>query len=159
VAEAVDAYEHALIAAYRPPVSADKHQPFILASAALKTARELVSAGSAEGAVWNYLKARRYGAAITRAETPTPTRDALHAVAVEPFPGDASLVCRLTQQVATVLEGDTVPEDRLRLADALLHDVLPAYRGLVTGTGPAKPALARTAPAQVTVTLVRWPYT
>jgi hypothetical protein len=37
----VDTYEHALIAAYRPPVSADKHQQFILASAALKSAREL----------------------------------------------------------------------------------------------------------------------
>ena len=159
VGEAVDTYERALIAAYRPPVSADKHQQFILASAALKSARELLSAGSAEGAVWNYLKARRYGAAITRADAPTPTRDALQSAKVEPVPGDASLVCRLTQQVATVLEGDTVPEDRLRLADALLHDLLPSYRGLISGTATAKAAPAKAAPAEVTVTLVRWPYT
>lgn len=159
VGEAVEAYEHALIAAYRPPVSADKHQQFILASAALKTARELLLAGSPEGAAWNYLKARRYGAAITRANAPTPSLEALQSVQVEPVPGDASLVCRLTQQVATVLEGDTVPEDRLRLADALLHDLVPAYRGLTSGTAPGKPAVAKTVPAEVTVTLVRWPYT
>ena len=78
---------------------------------------------------------------------------------MEPVPGDASLICRLTQQVATVLEGDTVPEDRLRLADALLNDLLPAYRGLISGTAPARPAVAKAVPAEVTVTLVRWPYT
>ena len=49
--------------------------------------------------------------------------------------------------------------DRLRVADALLHDLIPAYRGLVTGSVSPKPALAKAAPANVTVTLVRWPYT
>ncbi|HEX5042300.1 MAG TPA: hypothetical protein VFV75_05315 [Candidatus Polarisedimenticolaceae bacterium] len=158
VGEAVDAYERTLVAAYRPPVSADKHQQFILASAALKSARELLAAGSAEGAVWNYLKARRFGAAITRAEAPTPARETLRSSPVEPFAGDASLVCRLTEQVAALLEGEAVPEDRLRIADALLHDVLPAYRGLVSGSAPKTPRV-KTAPPEVTVTLVRWPYT
>lgn len=159
MADAVDAYERDLVAAYRPPVSADKHQQFILASAALKSARELLAAGSAEGALWNYLKARRYGAAITRADAPTPTREALQATVVAPIAGDASLLCRLTQQVATLLEGETVPEDRLRVADALVHDLIPAYRKLVSGSVSAKPVLAKGAPAKVTVTLVRWPYT
>lgn len=158
VGEAVDAYEHQLVAAYRPPVSADKHQQFILASAALKTAHELISAGSAEGAAWNYLKARRYGAAMTRADAPTPMAEGLRAASVETFPGDTSLVCRITQQVATVLEGDTVPEDRLRLADALLHDLLPAYRALLSGAAADMPTVVKTQP-KVVVTLVRWPYT
>ena len=159
VADAVDVYERDLVAAYRPPVSADKHQQFILASAALKSARELLGTGSAEGALWNYLKARRYGAAITRAGAPAPTREALQAAPAQTVAGDGSLVCRLTEQVAGLLEGDSVPEDRLRLADALLHDLLPAYQGLLSGTAAPRPAVAKTAPAQVTVTLVRWPYT
>jgi hypothetical protein len=160
VTDAVDAYELDLVAAYKPPVSADKHQQFILASAALKTAREVAAAGSAEGALWNYLKARRYGAPITRADAPAPALDALRATPPVHDQGDASLVCRLTQQVEGLLEGTEVPEDRLRLADSLLHDVLPEYRRLAAAKTPArKPVPAVAGAAEVTVTLVRWPYT
>ena len=42
--------------------------------------------------------------------------------------------------------------------DALLHDLLPAYRGLMSGTLAGIPTVVKTAP-KVTVTLVRWPYT
>jgi hypothetical protein len=89
---------------------------------------------------------------------PTPARETLRSSPVEPLAGDASLVCRLTEQLAALLESESVPEDRLRIADALLHDVLPAYRRLVAES-PPKPAPVKTAPTEVTVTLVRWPYT
>ena len=160
ILDAVDAYERALVDAYAPPASADKHQQFILASAALKSARELAAAGSAEGALWNYLKARRYGASITRPDPPVPTLETLRARPADRGKGDASLACRLTQQVDTLLEGAEVPEDRLRLADTLLHDVLPEYRRLIAARAPARPpTLAQGQTPQVTVTLVRWPYT
>jgi hypothetical protein len=44
-------------------------------------------------------------------------------------------------------------------AGAKVIDLLPAYRGLLSGTAAPRPAVAKAAPAQVTVTLVRWPYT
>jgi hypothetical protein len=162
VAEAVDAYERRLIAAYRPPVSTDRHPDFIAASAALKTARELLAAGSPEGALWAYLKARRFGTAITRSAEPVPPLGALRrAAAASVRTGargeDASLLCRLRQQVDGLLEGEPVPEDRRRVASALLHDVIPEYGRLTRGG--AITAAAPVADAKVKVTLVRWPYT
>lgn len=163
VADAVDAYERTLVAAYKPPVSADRHRDFILSSAALKSARELLAAGSAEGALWNYLKARRYGFPITRASVPVPALDALREEAADRGSGsteDRTLVCRLREQIDFLLEGTEVSEERVRTADALLHDVLAEHDRLLAGAAPPKPAApAPGPPPTVTVTLVRWPYT
>jgi hypothetical protein len=163
VTGAVDAYERELIAAYRPPVSRDRHPQFIAASAALKTAREVAAAGSAEGALWAYLKARRFGAAITRAGEAVPTVEALRASLASPAAPspdrDGSLRCRLTEQVASLLDQEDVPEGDLRLADALLQDVLPAYARLRSEGAAASPSRAPASSPALTVTLVRWPYT
>jgi hypothetical protein len=148
------------VTAYVPPVSADEHTQFILASASLKTARELLAAESVEGALWSYLKARRYGAPITRPDAPLPEMEPLRQAAAATVSGDASLVCRVTQQAAMLLEDAEVPEDRLRLAATLLHDLVPEYTRLLAAA-PARPepAVARAAAPRVKVTLVRWPYT
>lgn len=164
VAQAVDAYERTLVAAYKPPLSADRHRDFILASAALKSAREILAAGSAEGALWNYLKARRYGFPITRASLPTPSLADLRKEAATADPaagsGDRTLACRLREQVGFLLEGTEVAEERLRTADALLHDLLPEHDRLLRGGAMAKQAATPgTSSPAVTVTLVRWPYT
>ena len=49
--------EDALLAAYRPPASIDRHADFIGASASLKEARELDAAGLRYGALLHYLQA------------------------------------------------------------------------------------------------------
>src|SRR4029450_2765632 len=53
----LDGLEGEMLAAYRPPLSIDKHPEFIGASAALKEARELDAAGLREGALLRYLQA------------------------------------------------------------------------------------------------------
>src|SRR5262245_4586560 len=53
----LDALEREMLAAYRPPLSIDKHPEFIGASASLKEARELDAAGLREGALLRYLLA------------------------------------------------------------------------------------------------------
>jgi hypothetical protein len=59
-----------------------------------------------------------------------------------------------------LLEGTEVPEERLRTAEALLHDVLPEHDRLLAGrAAPAAAPAVAAAPPAVTVTLVRWPYT
>jgi hypothetical protein len=53
----LDALQGELLAAYRPPASIDRHREFIVASAAIKEARELEAAGLRHGALYRYLEA------------------------------------------------------------------------------------------------------
>ena len=57
LAPELDRFEDALLAAYVPPASIDRHSDFIAASASLKEARELDAAGLRYGALYKYLQA------------------------------------------------------------------------------------------------------
>src|SRR6185436_7062803 len=67
----LDGLESDLLAAYRPPASIDKHREFIIASSALKAARELDAAGLRYGALLRYLQAAQRVAPL-RAEAAPP---------------------------------------------------------------------------------------
>ena len=183
----VDDYERALIAAYRPPLSADRHTEFIAASAALKTARELQAAGKPEGMLYVYLRARRIGSALTRAGAEPPSIDSLRESIEKwrprvpsgtPAGGgtDHSIAVMFLEQAEAQLDLAEPPPDALRITAAVVEDVLPEYFRLVGEPGSAmaeapsssaRPSAGTAtstqkgaAPArEVTVTLVRWPYT
>jgi hypothetical protein len=152
----MDALETELLAAYRPPASIDRHRDFILASSALKEARELDAAGLSHGALLRYLQAVQRVAPL-RASTgadAAATRARLQALAVRLGAGgiDHSIGTLFLEAAESDLAEH--PSDAA-LAGAVATDVLPRYFAALEPAAPRPPAQE---PA-VTVTLVRWPYT
>jgi hypothetical protein len=182
----LDRLEGELLAAYRPPAAIDRHDDFILASSLLKEARELDAAGLRHGALLRYLQSAQRVALLRAApaatavapktsetmktsETPgtpknrqTPQnndevlaaslRDLDARLAADPF--DHSLG-RLFLESAQADVASATPKKRPATAAVIAGDVLPRY---FAALGPARPEPPRPAP-EVTVTLVRWPYT
>ena len=162
LAAELDALEGELLAAYRPPASIDKHKDFIGASAALKEARELDSAGLWHGAMLRYLEAALRCAPLT-GKAPALSREELsrraagfaprladEAGGVDQSLGRVFLESAQADLATTASSGE--PPAR---ASAIVTNVLPRYFAALE-----PPKAARKAPtADVTVTLVRWPYT
>lgn len=153
----LDALEDAMLAAYRPPLSIEKHREFITASAALKEARELDTAGLRYGALLRYLQAALRFGAIRAASPGTATAIAERLRASEarwPRGVDHSLG-RVFVEAAEADLADAAKGGAPVLAQAIASDVLPRYAATL------EPAPRRAPPAapRVTVTLVRWPYT
>lgn len=162
----LDALEGEVLAAYRPPASIDRHGEFITAGALLKEARELDAAGLRYGALLRYLEASLRSAMISGppAPGPEPGPEALAArlreherrLAAEDV--DHSLG-RMFLEAAQSNQENAAPGKSPRknpvLAVAVAEVVLPRY---FAALGPERPLPSRIEP-QVTVTLVRWPYT
>jgi len=153
----IDALERALLAAYRPPASIDSHRDFIVASAAIKEARELEALGFHHGALVRYLLAAMRTGVLRRGVAPreaAPIATALRDL-------DARLkaenrdhsIGRFFLQVAGA--DLAIPDSSHTTALVVAEEVLPLY---LAALQPARPVAARPAPV-VTVTLVRWPYT
>jgi hypothetical protein len=154
------------LAAFKPPLSIDRHADFIRLNATLKRAGELDAAQLYAGAVYQYLEAlRQLGRLAAPDADPRPTQGAELAVAVDGLRArlagsgqDGSLAELFLERAEELLAGrkdfSPSPAD-LRDAAVLVEQVLPAYFAYL---GPAAPAPAPEARA-VTVTLVRWPYT
>lgn len=155
----LDALEAEMLAVYRPPVSIERHSELIVASATLKEARELDAAGLRYGALLRYLQAAQQFAPLR------PDPPLLHG---------AELDRRLDELQARLAAGGTdhslgqllldsaraeaarvTPGSTSVIAAILAADVLPRYFAALE---PARPQAPKPAP-QVTVTLVRWPYT
>lgn len=141
----LDALEADLLAAYRPPVSIDRHGEFIVASSTLKEARELDAAGLHYGALLRYLQA---------------------ALRIAPLRQPSPMLVDSKQDWQTLLAAGGVDHSIGRLfleisqddadnAPIITADVLPRY---LAALEPARPEAPRPEP-RVTVTLVRWPYT
>lgn len=155
----IDALQSEILALYKPPVSIDRHPEFIGASAALKEARELDAAGLRRGALLRYLQAalrfqplRDRPPAFDSVATPA----ALHALAARLGGGLDHSLGRLFLEVAQADLEDTSAAATHATAAAVAGEVLPRYFAALEAAPRATPAAA--AP-QVTVTLVRWPYT
>jgi hypothetical protein len=154
----LDALEDQLLKAYRPPISIDRHGEFITASASLKEARELDAAGLRYGALVKLLDATmRAGLLASAPDAPVP--DDL-AQRIEPFekklaaPGrDHSIGRTWLEGALANLPGATGANPAV--AVSIVRDVLPRYFAALE---PAPPQPVRPKP-EVTVTLVRWPYT
>jgi hypothetical protein len=142
----IDALRGELLAAYRPPASLDRHGDFIATSALLKEAAEHNASGHRHAALLRYLQAaQRIGPlAAPVALDPVPLsrwEDRLGAASVDHSIGRLFLEAA---QAAPQAEGR-----------AIAGHVLPRYFQALE-PGRARPAVAA---AEVTVTLVRWPYT
>ncbi|MEP6768609.1 MAG: hypothetical protein ABJC61_08075 [Acidobacteriota bacterium] len=155
LAPELDALETRLLAAYRPPASIDRHVDFIVTSASLKDARELDAAGLRYGALLRYLQAvQRLGTL----QPPEADRGALKsklgeaAAKLDASPSDDSLARLFVEGAQADLEAEG---SNGAAASAIVRDVLPLYAAALEPGAPRPPA----APAAVTVTLVRWPYT
>jgi hypothetical protein len=148
----LDALEGEFLAAYRPPASIDKHSDFIAAAAAMKEARELNEAGLLRGALLRYLQSALRLATL-RASSPALDAPALEAKVrefvgrLEKQPFDSTIGRYFAEAAVTEGAGAT--------SSAIVDAVFPRYFAALE---PAKPAPPRVKP-EVTVTLVRWPYT
>jgi hypothetical protein len=165
LAPEIDALEGVLLATYRPPVSIERHSDFIGASSTLNDARRLDAAGLRYGALLRYLQAALRtvslkgsapaDVAALRARLPEMARrlDARgvdHTVGrifLEAAEEDLASAASAPPAVGGAPPGVT--------AAAVFDDVLPRYFAALE---PARPTAARPA-AEVTVTLVRWPFT
>jgi hypothetical protein len=150
----IDALESDLLALYRPPVSIDRHRDFILANSTLKEARELDAAGLRYGAMLRYLEAALRADPL-RAAPPSLEPETRIATS-----GADSTIGRIflesAQANSTGSTPDAAPDAAAAaIADAIAVDVLPRYFAALE---PAPPEATRPVP-EVTVTLVRWPYT
>jgi hypothetical protein len=156
LAPELDALQKDLLAAYRPPASIDAHPQFIRASALLKEARELDAAGLRYGALQRYLMAA-YRFAPLRAQPPAREPAATEA-ALASFearlraPGVDHSLGRFFLEIG---RSEAASPAGAANAAAIATEVLPRYFRALEPAAPAKPA----PPADLKVTLVRWPYT
>lgn len=147
---------------FQPPRSIEKHKDFILLNATLKLAGELDAAKLYAGALYQYLLALQQ-LSLIKQSNPLQLEQLRGLLAsarskIENSTHDDSIAELYLQKAEMQLAGanNAAPsEEKLRTATVLLTDVLPAYYSIQS----AAPAKERGAPANVTVTLVRWPYT
>jgi hypothetical protein len=147
-----------MLAAYRPPLSLDRHQEFVAAHGALDEARDLDAAGLRHGALLRYLQAAIRFAPLQATATP-PTREQLieQLAAAQPPAGDARdhSVARMLIELAEVELSTKAPGEATPAALAIATAALPRYwQAMSPATSPAPPP----ATPELTVTLVRWPY-
>jgi hypothetical protein len=146
-----------LLAAYRPPVSVDRHRDFIVASSALKEARELHALGLRHGALLRYLQAAVRVAPL-RASAPAPDASLparLDGLAARLGGGVDHSIGQLLVEWARADQAEHAADGQATIAAAIAADALPRY---LAALEPPRPRPARPEPT-VTVTLVRWPYT
>jgi hypothetical protein len=141
------ALEGDLVRAYKPPASIDRHTDFILASSVLNEARELDAAGMRRGALLRTLQAADRVARLRPPAAPSDVaaRLAEHERRLAAPEVDHS-IGRLVLETA-----QTAPPEQ---AAIIAGDVLPRYFAALEPARPAAPAKP-----EVTVTLVRWPFT
>jgi hypothetical protein len=143
-----------MLAAYRPPLSIDRHSEFIGASSATKEALEYDAAGDHEAALLRYLQAAVRFASL-RADL-KPLDKAALAAQMDKARKDLA-DSRTDHSIGTLfLEVAESDGDSTRtIASAVVEDVLPRYFAALQ---PAR-AVETRQPPELTVTLVRWPYT
>ena len=149
-----------LLAAYRPPLSIDRHAVFIRISALLKEADELTAAESLYGALLRRLDAKARLARLAHpgrslSQEEAARRGAAFAARLAESPRDTTLQ-RLFLETALFSAANPDPAaGGGEIAAAIFDDVLP-YFPVVLGPAPPSPPVRL---AEATVTLVRWPYT
>ena len=161
----LDALEGDLLAAYRPPVSVERHPEFIAASSALNDARKLDAAGLRYGALLRYLQAaqrtplaalrppRWTSAALRDSLRETARRGSPRGRSTTAWPGSSSSRRRRTW-ARRAAHQTPAPPRRHRRRRAPGRDA-----ALLRGPRARASARPRGPRAEVTVTLVRWPFT
>jgi hypothetical protein len=131
------------------------HSTYIVASAALKQARTLDDRGQYAGALLQYLLSRYIFAPLRGPAAHDASVERIVDVRKGLPPGLDHSIAELFLQLADEGVAGNVPAQR-RGAAAALDDVIPAY---VRAIAPPATTTASTAPSEVTITLVRWPFT
>ena len=152
----IEALEGELLAAYRPPLSVDRHPDFIAASSQLKEARELAEAGLVHGALLRHLQAaQRFFPLRGRpaAGTGAVGRQVRELEARLASDGLDHSLGRLFLERAQEALAASPPDTAA--AEAIVSDVLPRYLAALEPAPKERPP----ATPKLTVTLVRWPYT
>lgn len=158
--------EEKVLAAYKPPQSIDRHSGFIRINGTLKAAGELDEAQLYDGALYKYLQALRVFALLdARAPEADRAKDFREEISrlrarLSSATADDSIVQLLLERAESALDaagGNSGAAGDPRTAQVLLKEVIPAYFAAVESAGGAVNSPAAT--AQITVTLVRWPYT
>jgi hypothetical protein len=151
IAPDLDAFDRQVTAAYEHMERA-QHPSYIRVSAAIKQARTLDAAKQYPAALVQYLLARyRFGLL----HPPDAAEHALADAQQSLPPGADTSIARFFVQVADTAAASPDPETRGSAA-VVAGDVLPAYAAALrapAGNANDTPA------AQVTITLVRWPFT
>ena len=153
----IDALQADLLTAYQPPAAIDRHSEFIVASAALKEARELDAAGRRHAALLRYLQAAQRVAMLR----PSPAvglsdlkRRLDESAARLESAVDHSVAGFFIERATSALAAPSARANGA-IAAAVTMDVLPRYFAALELARPVAPA----ADPRVTVTLVRWPFT
>jgi hypothetical protein len=155
----IDGLNRELLGAYGPPASIERHSEFIVASSLLKEARELDAAGLEYGALLRYLEAALRVASLRTAPHAANAGDPAERLRAfeKRLAGsgrDQSIGLMFLESAEADIaaaKAGTVPA----VAEAIADEVLPRYFAAIE---PAPPTPPKVAP-EVTVTLVRWPYT
>lgn len=156
IAPELSALDAEMTTAYET-MSPANHPAYISASAALKQARTLNDRGQLAGALFEYLLSTYLFAPL---RTPAAAREATPALVAEARRSlgtttDHSIAEMFLQLADEGLSPAATPAQR-RGAASVLEAVLPAY---VKATGRIATETASGTAAQVTITLVRWPFT
>jgi len=149
----INAFDMEMTTAYEKMEKAN-HPTYIQASAALKQARTLNDRGQFAGALFEYLLSRYLFAPLRGPAAGDPSTDRIAASRGELPAGTDNSIAEMFLQLAE--EQFALGGDSRRNAASVLDDVIPAYRVAVA---PPTSTTTAAATAQVTITLVRWPFT
>jgi hypothetical protein len=147
-------------AAFQPPRSVEHHSDFISLNATLKLAGELDSSQHFAGALYQYLDAvQQFGmldAVLPDAAKQSELKRALGKMRDELTTSsqDSSIAQLFLERAETRLTGSPGAKD-WQTAQIVVEQVLPAYVAVLKSAPPQGHPVV----AEVTVTLVRWPYT
>jgi hypothetical protein len=149
-----------VMAAYRPPRSVKRHADFIRLNATLKLAGELDAAKLYAGALYQYLDATQqfavFDAATPAAAKQSRLRKSLRKMST--YLGgsqqDQSIAQLFLERAEAGLTRSPGAAGWITV-ETIVEQVLPAYFAALKASPPSE----HRAPAGVTVTLGRWPYT
>ena len=148
----INAFDMEMTSAYETMEKAN-HPTYIQASAALKQARTLNDRGQFAAALFEYLLSRYVFAPLRGAPAADPSSDRLTVARAALGSGTDHSIAEMFLQLAE--EQLALGGDAGRNAASVLDDVIPAYRAAISSST----TMTTAADAQVTITLVRWPFT
>jgi hypothetical protein len=149
-----------VMAAYRPPHSVRHHADFIRLNATLKLAGELDAAKLYAGALYQYLDATQqfalFDAAMPEVAKQSRLRKSLQKMSadLDGSQQDHSIAQLFIERAEAGLTRSPSAAGWIAV-ETIVEQALPAYFTVLK----ASPSSEHQAPAEVTVTLVRWPYT
>jgi hypothetical protein len=160
IADEIASVQHDLLSLYRPPASTERHSEFIVASSALKEARQYDASGLRYAALLRLLQATQRTAMLRNTTDPDAatlkTQLKTLRTRLESGGVDHSIGLLMLERAEAALDTDTAVGRQT--ARAIATDALPRYFAALEA--PRPPTTPRNAGTPtVTVTLVRWPFT